>query len=196
LVGCVYDDIVCPDDGNACTVDSCDPAVGCVHNAIDCDDGDDCTADSCDPVLGCVSGGNTCASLDIQPGSCPNPVQLKKRGVVPVAIVGDVSFDVSLVDVSTVVLSRADGVGGSVPPSPTGIGIQDVATPFGGELCNCHKLTADGTLDLRMDFPALSMVNNFLLGTFANGTNVRLTLSGQLYDGTPFSASDCIRIVR
>jgi hypothetical protein len=143
-----------------------------------------------------VSGVNTCASLDIKPGSCPNPVQLQKRGVVPVAIVGGGSFDVSLVDVSTVVLARADGVGGSVLPSPSGIGIQDVATPFGGELCHCHRLTADGTLDLRMDFPAPDLFNNLLLGTFANGTSVSLTLTGQLLDGTPFSASDCIRIVR
>jgi hypothetical protein len=69
------------DDGNPCTVDSCLPAVGCIHAPDDylcgdgnlcngdefcdveagctagetliCDDGLDCTADSCDPFYGC-----------------------------------------------------------------------------------------------------------------------------------------------
>ncbi len=46
------------DDGNPCTGDSCDPAIGCQHVLVDggCDDGDACTdGDLC--VLGaCVSG--------------------------------------------------------------------------------------------------------------------------------------------
>ncbi len=69
------------DDSNPCTVDACDPAIGCVAPAgndgaecddddacteddacsggtcagagITCDDGDPCTEDSCDPVDGC-----------------------------------------------------------------------------------------------------------------------------------------------
>ena len=42
------------DDGNACTVDSCDPATAaCVHAPRDCSDGDPCTADTCDPRSGC-----------------------------------------------------------------------------------------------------------------------------------------------
>ncbi len=71
------------DDENLCTVDSCDPTTGCVHDPapvdgtpcddddactenetcngglcvvvlVDCDDGDACTDDSCDPATGCV----------------------------------------------------------------------------------------------------------------------------------------------
>lgn len=72
------------DDGEACTEDSCQPAVGCVHASLPegtdcdrdgdvctgvdrctlgrctsaaeplvCDDGNDCTLDTCDPVSGC-----------------------------------------------------------------------------------------------------------------------------------------------
>lgn len=72
------------DDGNPCTQESCDPAVGCkgkakadggpcddgngctktdscsggkcAGKAISCDDGNACTADSCDPAGGCVHG--------------------------------------------------------------------------------------------------------------------------------------------
>jgi cysteine-rich repeat protein len=41
------------DDGVACTNDTCDVVLGCVHTA-NCDDGRACTIDSCDAVLGCV----------------------------------------------------------------------------------------------------------------------------------------------
>ena len=67
-------------DGNVCTTDGCDPAVGCQHvnntsacndgsactandscangdcegDPITCDDGDGCTVDTCDPGTGCV----------------------------------------------------------------------------------------------------------------------------------------------
>ncbi len=37
------------DDGNQCTVDSCDPATGCLHVEKVCNDGDSCTTDSCNP---------------------------------------------------------------------------------------------------------------------------------------------------
>jgi hypothetical protein len=43
------------DDGDACTMDACDPVLGCVNEAIDCDDGISCTQDSCDAQSGqCV----------------------------------------------------------------------------------------------------------------------------------------------
>ena len=52
--GCVHEDVVC-DDGDVCTgIETCDPATGCVDGTpLDCDDGDLCTNDSCDPVTGC-----------------------------------------------------------------------------------------------------------------------------------------------
>lgn len=69
------------DDGNECTADACDDALGCTHGwsagpcddgnkctmndacafgvcagaTLPCNDGDVCTADSCDPAIGCVS---------------------------------------------------------------------------------------------------------------------------------------------
>jgi uncharacterized protein (DUF2141 family) len=42
-------------DGNACTVDGCDPVTGVSHVVIDPDDGDPCTVDSCDPDNGVVN---------------------------------------------------------------------------------------------------------------------------------------------
>ena len=40
--------------------------------------------------------------IDIKPTSCPNPLNVKSKGVLPVAILGTASFDVNDVDVSTV----------------------------------------------------------------------------------------------
>ncbi len=78
------------DDGNDCSVDSCNPAIGCTHVSLNngkcvgdlcfttqtckagvcqggspttCDDGDVCTDDSCDGKSGCVHAPNT-ASCD------------------------------------------------------------------------------------------------------------------------------------
>ena len=40
------------DDGNACTIDACDPVRGVSHEAIAIDDFDECTRDACDPRTG------------------------------------------------------------------------------------------------------------------------------------------------
>ena len=59
-VGCVHTPVIC-DDGNPCTLDSCDPVSGCVHIAVSCDDGNACTTDSCDPTTGaCTHTAVTC----------------------------------------------------------------------------------------------------------------------------------------
>ena len=43
---------ISPNDNNACTIDACDPATGVSNTEIDPDDGVDCTIDSCDPATG------------------------------------------------------------------------------------------------------------------------------------------------
>src|SRR5262249_48039932 len=50
------------DDGDACTIDTCDPVQGCHHARIDCDDGNPCTADACD-------GGGTCIHAPVPDGT-------------------------------------------------------------------------------------------------------------------------------
>ena len=53
--GCVADPLDCPDDGNACTVERCDTTDGCVDDPLDCpDDGNACTVERCDTTDGCV----------------------------------------------------------------------------------------------------------------------------------------------
>ncbi len=143
--------------------------------------------DECEPV-----------ALDIRPGACPNPLNPRSRGVLPVAVVGSDIFDVTQIDKESLVLRRADGVGGSVPPLSHRHGprvkVKDVATPFSGPLCDCHELRGDGIDDLGMKFSTRKLVRSLELASVSPGTEVPLTLSGTLRDGTPFEASDCIVI--
>jgi hypothetical protein len=74
------------------------------------------------------------ASVDIKPGSCPNSYNRSSRGVLPVAILGTGDFDVTQIDLESVVISRADGMGGAIgpnegPPGPHSE-FEDVGTPF------------------------------------------------------------------
>lgn len=48
--------------------------------------------------------------LDIKPGSCPNPLNPRSHGVLPVALVGVEGFDIADVDVSSLALSRGGPV--------------------------------------------------------------------------------------
>jgi hypothetical protein len=52
------------DDGNACTIDACDPVTGVTHTPLALDDFDACTEDTCDPRSGTI-GHN---SIDIDDG--------------------------------------------------------------------------------------------------------------------------------
>ncbi len=142
--------------------------------------------------------------LDIEPGSCPNPLNTNPHSrhgndVVPAALVGTHGFAVARVDVRTLRLSRADGVGGIVVPaveSPvTNTAVGDVAAPYQGELCGCHELEDDGILDLSMTFKRQDLIQELELHRVPSGGAIELVLKGALADGTTFLASDCIVVV-
>jgi hypothetical protein len=138
--------------------------------------------------------------LDIKPGSCPNSFNRKSHGVLPVAFLGGEDLDIGEIDLSTVFLTRADGVGGAVatyegPPGPH-TEFEDVATPFVGLACDCNEyVEGDGIDDLSMKFLSDEVVESLELNDLDPGALVELVLSGALFDGTPFEASDCIRLV-
>jgi hypothetical protein len=134
--------------------------------------------------------------LDIKPGACPNPLNRHSHGMLTVAICGTPDFDVTQIDPQSLVLARTDDVGGSVtplmgPPGPR-IRVQDAATPFEGEPCDCHDLHGDGIDDLVMKFETELVVAGLQLNDLSSGMFVELVLNGELSDGTPFSATDCI----
>ncbi len=90
-------------------------------------------------------------AVDIKPGSCPNPFNTESKGILPVALLGTEGFDPTDIDLTTVLLTRnvcGDGV------APIRWSVEDVATPFEGELCDCNDLNGDGYLDLTLKFKA------------------------------------------
>ena len=120
-------------------------------------------------------------SIDIKPGSCPNPLNVKSKGVLPVVILGTEDFDVT--EVSSALLEGVE---------PIRIDYDDVATPFEGALCDCHEVGPDGYLDLTLKFDTQEIVA--ALGDVEDGDVLPLTLLVTLVDGTVIEGSDCIII--
>ncbi len=150
-------------------------------------------------IAGSVEVEEVLATMDIKPGSCPNSFNRDGHGVLPVALVGRDDFDVTQVDIATLRLRRADGMGGSVLsneelPGPI-TQVADVSEKSEGEPCVCRKLEGDGTSDLEAHFKGDDLVFALELDTLPTGTLVELALTGELLDGTHFSASDCVRLV-
>ena len=145
------------------------------------------------------------ASLDIKPGNCPNTHNPGSNGVLSVALVGDSGFDVSLVDIGSLQISRADCVGGSVgpnegPPGPR-TRIRDDATPFVGMPCDCHNASGDGIDDVSMKFNSDEMRTALELDQVSHGMPLELVVTGTLVvpgsplHGCAFIATDCLRLV-
>lgn len=132
--------------------------------------------------------------IDIKPGSCPNPLNPKSRGVLPVAVLGTESLDVTIIDPETILLTW-DGSDGGI--RPVRWSFEDVATPFEGELCECHELRGDGYADLTLKFDMEELVGGLGLEE-CSGETVELTLVGSLkeeHGGTPIEGRDCVRIL-
>jgi hypothetical protein len=133
-------------------------------------------------------------SIDIKPESCPNPLRLKAKGVLSVAILGTEVFDVTNIDPATVKLNR-EGVETGI--SPLRWSYEDVATPFEGELCDCHDLGQDGYDDLTLKFNVPELVAELELNDVAAET-IPLILTGNLkeeFDRTYFRSEDCVWIL-
>ena len=131
--------------------------------------------------------------VDIKPQSCPNPLNVGNKGVLPVAILGTEDFDVTCVDPATVML---EGV------SPLRWAMEDVATPFepyiGKEdALDCNTCGPDGYLDLTLKFDTQAMVA--ALGAVNNGDVLVLELTGNLKEecgGTPIVGEDVVVILK
>jgi len=127
--------------------------------------------------------------IDIKPGSCPNPVNTKDRGVLPIAILGTADFDVSQVDPVTVKLA-------DVPPLRWAS--EDVSTPYYDPLNDCYScntMGADGFMDMTFKFDAQEFIA--ALGQDINdGDCVIVELTGSLFDGTPIVGHDIIKIIK
>ena len=128
--------------------------------------------------------------VDIKPGSCPNPLNVKSKGVLPVALLGTDGFDVRDVDPLTL---RLEGV------APIRSAFEDVATALAPledkEECylDCNDLGPDEFEDLTLKFYRQEIIT--ALGEVEDGQCRTLTLTGELYDGTPIEGEDVILIL-
>jgi len=110
--------------------------------------------------------------IDIKPGSDPNCFNVNGHGVIPVAVMGSNSFDVSNIDQST--LSFA--------------GLEVRVRGNKGPLCSLEDVDMDGLLDLVCHFSDDTT-------NWAPGESSTAVVSGNLIDGSAFNGSDTICVV-
>ena len=123
-------------------------------------------------------------AIDIKPGSCPNPLNVKSLGVLPVVILGSGDFDVSSIDAVSI---RLAGV------APIRSSYEDVATPvLDSNECECSTEGPDGFLDLTLKFETQRIME--AIGEVDHGDELVLELIGVLSDETPIEGSDCVII--
>jgi len=135
--------------------------------------------------------------VDIKPGSCPNPFNIKQKGVLPVAILGTDEFDVTTIDPATIQLTREGEEYEEMGVWPLRWAYEDVGTPFDGELCDCHDLNGDGYLDLTLKFEAQEVKDDLDLGDEVDNT-IPLLITGQLLEeegGMRIGGSDCVWVL-
>jgi hypothetical protein len=116
--------------------------------------------------------------IDIKAGSHPNAVNLKSGGVLPVAVFGNSSFDISQVDLSTVCIRVQSS-------ASCGAGAFAVDASISAE-----DLNSDGFAD---DVFHFTKQNIGLTGV--KNQQRTLCVEGQLLDGTTFEGCQGVLIV-
>jgi hypothetical protein len=136
----------------------------------------------------CLAIEELVVEFDIKPQSCPNPLNVKSGGRLPVAILGTDDFDVTDVDVSTVQLEGVDHVDHL---------LRDETEPVADrqDVCDCNEADPDGLTDLTLKFDKQAIVAA-LPGDPEDGDVVVLTITGQTLDGRDFTGQDCVVIVK
>jgi hypothetical protein len=119
--------------------------------------------------------------FDLRPGSCDNPLNTKSKGVLPAAILGSPTLNVSTIDPASI---RLAGV------APVRWSIEDVSRPG-----SCAA-GPDGIPDLVLKFDIQEVVRALQgsMGTLRDGQSIILPLEGRLKNGTLFVGEDVARL--
>jgi hypothetical protein len=136
-------------------------------------------------------------SIDIKPGSCPNSFNIKEKGVLPVAILGDPNLKVSAIDPKSILLTRDGGTDGVKPIRSS---VDDVASAS-TKTCSCGFKSGrpDGKPDLNLKFDSQEVVKK--LGIQKNEGCIKVTVTGTLLsqdptlDGKQIQGSDYLRVL-
>lgn len=118
--------------------------------------------------------------VDVRPGSADNPITLRERGLLPVAVRTTDAFDAASLDPASITLG--DGTGAETP----------VATRRNGSLMtSLEDVDGDGDLDrvVHVSVPALVASGDLTAATTA------LVLSAATTGGTPVRGADAVRMV-
>lgn len=118
------------------------------------------------------------ATIDIKPGSCTNPLNIKSKGVLSVTILGTENLDVTEIDQASIRLENV---------APIRSNIEDVT----GE--DCSVPGSDGYLDMTLKFKTEDIVT--ALTQVVDGDNLSVELTGNLYDGTIIQGEDSVLIL-
>jgi hypothetical protein len=127
-------------------------------------------------------------SFDIKPGSCPNPINGKSKGVLPVAVLGTDEFDVTVINTAS--LRLGTGMSNDVA-YPIRHSYEDVGAPFIGNVVNCLSCGEDGPdgyLDLTLKFRTQEVFS--IIGNTSG--DITLVIHGALTDGTEFEGEDIV----
>jgi hypothetical protein len=126
--------------------------------------------------------------VDIKPTFCPNPLNVKSKGVLPVAVLGSDLFDINDIDPNSLEILGVQPIKKSC---------EDIATPQNENVfpedCLCTNEGPDGHLDLFLKFDTQAIVE--AIGEVEDGDYILLKLNGFLTDGTPIEGTDCIVIL-
>jgi hypothetical protein len=136
-------------------------------------------------------------ALDVKPTSCPNPLNVKAGGKLPVAIVGTEDLDVAQIDPATVRLMLLD---------PVLFDYDDICTayyPLFGKASqfDCTEEGPDGFMDMMLNFENrdIAAALELISGGLTDGEEILVTLTGNLlpeYGGTPIVGEDVVRIIK
>ena len=123
--------------------------------------------------------------VDIKPQLCPNPLNVKSKGVLSVAILGTEIFDVKEIDPNSLEILGISSLRSS---------FEDVAAPVTEEAlpedCLCSAEGPDGFMDMALKFDTQAIIG--AIGPVEDGEYIILTLTGSLWDGTPIEGTDCV----
>ncbi len=109
--------------------------------------------------------------VDVKPGSDPNSVNTKSKGQLPIGIYGSATFDVRDIDPSTINVECMGTTSDDIK-----IAFEDL-------------VVGDGIEDMIIHLP----MQSFPWGA-PKGTLVTITVTGELFDGTPFFGDDVVLI--
>ncbi len=148
--------------------------------------------------------GPALAAVDIKPGSCPNPINVKSRGVIPMAILGGMNLKISAIDDESIYLTNGlTGIDGElIKVAPIRLGIEDVGGPYPfnplmprEDRLDCGVSTADSFMDRTLKFSTPEVVEAFALLNEEDRSTQEWFLIFNLNDGKVMVGSDIVWIL-